>query len=118
MERINQVGQPIRAENDNYQVTERNEFRMSHGEGTSVREIELEGAKTVSRQLSQFINIHLLKLWAKRHCPSTGFQICRILKFVPALTEICARKTRKRIDTLRMAGVTRRLKKFYSPEIL
>src|SRR5439155_14162891 len=74
--RINQIRQPICTKNHNYQITQCNEFRMSHGEGTSIGKIELEGPKTVCRELSQFVNIHTIKAWAKRLYSSTGFQIC------------------------------------------
>ena len=73
--RINQIRQPIRTENDHYQVTECNEFRMTHGEGTPIRQVELEGPKTVGGQPSQFVNVHTIKSSARRLCSSTGFPI-------------------------------------------
>ena len=71
--RVNQIRQPIRTENHNYQITERNEFRMAHGERTSIREVELEGPKTVGGQLSQFIDVHPIKIFGEAHLFVNGF---------------------------------------------
>src|SRR2546427_13247709 len=73
--RINQIRQTIRTENHNDQITECDEFRMTHGERTSIRQVEIKWPKTVGGQLSQFVNVHTIKSSGKHIASSTEFHI-------------------------------------------
>ena len=77
--RINQIRQPICTEDHDYQIAKGNEFRMTHGEGTAIGQVELERPETIGRKFSQLINIHTVKFSANRVYCQPGLGACASL---------------------------------------
>ena len=62
---IDQIRQPVGAENDNVKITECDEFGMPHVEGAAIGQIESKGTKPVTREFAQLIDVHRLNFITK-----------------------------------------------------